>query len=303
MLKISCKILGGKLFFSFKTDDFLLIIRFPFIWQYWHPGKIFKDEVCKFYSFRDKYVFDEEETKIINNDLEALKNKYWYSTPPSAFNDIGDCNPALLSFSKLYEINRKKVKHDNENEISKKDFLRGAENAQKFLYDNYFGVTCFSHKRNIINHLMWAHYAEEHKGICIKFKSIVLTGIPHIILPVIYVKKNPRLNPEDVLHLLPFIKADCWKYEREQRLVTYSSYFAIPGHKRKIPFNSAYICSLYFGNRFEKNKYYQEILGIIFNSYPGVNLFRMELCTKKIKLYTKRVTIEKIEGNYRLNPI
>jgi hypothetical protein len=303
MLGFRLKIFGGKLFFMFVCDESkndFLIIRIPFIWQYWYMGKIFKDEVCKFYSFIDKYDFDGKEIKIINNNLDALKNKYWYSTPPSAFNDIADFNSALLTFSKTRKKYKKQAELDNVKKISDEEVQRIAEEAQMDIYNNNSGVTCFSHSKNIVNHLMWAHYAEEHKGICIKFKSIVQTGIPQVLLPVTYIKKNPGLNDKDVLFLLPFIKASCWKYEREQRLVTYSSYFTFSEHERKIKFSSANVSSIYFGNRFEKNKYHQVILEIIFNNYSQVDLFSIELCTKKIRLYTKRVTIEKIEGNYKL---
>ena len=300
MVGIKCKIFGGKIFIIFDNNEYL-IISFPFIWQHWYVGKAFREEACKFYSFIDRYDFDGEKIKIRNNNLDALKNKYWFSTPPSAFNDIADCNPALLTFSGTSKKYKKQAKLDNVKKISDEEIQQIAEEAQKNIYNHNFGVTCFSHPKNIINHLMWAHYAEEHKGICIMFKSIVQQGIPQIFLPVTYIKRNPGLKDgNDVLFLLPFVKTSCWKYEREQRLVTYSSYFTIPEHERKIKFSSTNVCSIYFGNRFEENKYYQEILETIFNNYPHVDLFSMELCTKRIKLRAKRVTIEKINGNYKL---
>lgn len=107
---------------------------------------------------------------------------------------------------------------------------------------NYFNIFCFS--RNYNNILMWSHYADEHKGICIGFNishvdenSLTLKCKENYIdinktkgfnnLPVfhvVYSKERPV--PYNIIkskhqELRDFIysKSIDWKYEEEYRIV------------------------------------------------------------------------------------
>src|SRR5690606_30132625 len=70
-----------------------------------------------------------------------------------------------------------------------KEFMQqiyNAENADR-------GVTCFS--KNCKNLLMWAHYANNHTGMCIGYDLVMLRDSIHdkspesCLLPVSYVEK------------------------------------------------------------------------------------------------------------------
>lgn len=47
-----------------------------------------------------------------------------------------------------------------------------AVNENSKLISDYFGATCFTPYKNVLNHLMCAYYAEQHKGICLHFGKI-----------------------------------------------------------------------------------------------------------------------------------
>lgn len=78
--------------------------------------------------------------------------------------------------------------------------------------------------------LMWAHYADSHKGICIEYEvdySNLPTGISSI--PVNYTNEFKHylvsdflLNPSDFLARLLFTKHSDWSYESEWRFVLYN---------------------------------------------------------------------------------
>jgi Protein of unknown function (DUF2971) len=71
------------------------------------------------------------------------------------------------------------------------------------------------------NTLMWAHYANNHAGVCLEFRCdhAVLSGA----LQVVYCDKYPALDLADTNQdttLLPLlVKAQAWAYEDEYRIV------------------------------------------------------------------------------------
>lgn len=101
------------------------------------------------------------------------------------------------------------------------------------------GICSFSKARK--NQLMWSHYADEHKGICIGFKEDYLkqNGIKFFPSNIEYQDNYPfddiinRINffeKEKILNGLDSIAGDIllsilttkytsWKYERERRLI------------------------------------------------------------------------------------
>lgn len=81
-----------------------------------------------------------------------------------------------------------------------------------------------------VNPIMWAHYANYHKGFCVKycFPTEVLRSIDTLSLvcsrvgnvdyrPTMNMNQKDRLSIDDAL----FVKSNCWKYENEVRIVHY----------------------------------------------------------------------------------
>lgn len=80
--------------------------------------------------------------------------------------------------------------------------------------DSTTGLLCFS--KNWTNPVLWSHYADKHKGICLGFDLRRST-----VGDVHYLRKPVRLCLADAEDRLPFAKADYWEYEEEiRRLIT-----------------------------------------------------------------------------------
>lgn len=87
-----------------------------------------------------------------------------------------------------------------------------------------FGVACFS--KTADNPTMWAHYADEHNGVCVGFADLSIDSFPGITMAgdVNYQAELPVVQyfgeePQQVAHKIFFTKSADWGYEREFRLV------------------------------------------------------------------------------------
>lgn len=91
--------------------------------------------------------------------------------------------------------------------------LRDALRAYKNEMNSRFGMLCFS--KHWHNPVLWSHYADKHRGICLGF-DINRQGAK----PVAYISQRPRLkippSQEDAVQLL-YSKFVAWKYEEEWR--------------------------------------------------------------------------------------
>lgn len=105
---------------------------------------------------------------------------------------------------------------------------------------NGYGVLCFSESWKTT--LMWAHYGDKHKGICLGFEVAEnpnLTKIEYaskrLASPIELSKPNAEFNGATLSKILN-VKHSGWRYEKEQRL-------RVPLHEKRDgtyynPFNS-----------------------------------------------------------------
>ena len=97
------------------------------------------------------------------------------------------------------------------------------------LYKKKISVACFSEEKD--NILLWAHYANNHKGICIEYSALDLLQLFQcFLLPVIYQKDLPTLSSIMEINSLSSYKiaferistkSDIWNYEKEWRVIKY----------------------------------------------------------------------------------
>ena len=105
--------------------------------------------------------------------------------------------------------------------------------------------------------LMWSHYADEHKGICIEYtcdprlkpspKDVFYTGNRSILLSVVheaYIQKSASAIDE-IFDVYYFTKSKEWHYEQEKRLLNQS-----PGYSGEYYIN---LTGIYFGLRCPKS--------------------------------------------------
>lgn len=104
--------------------------------------------------------------------------------------------------------------------------------------------------------LMWAHYGQEYKGICIEYDFLDEEYSRPFIHPVLYGTERPRLSSyEELQAIFPQIYASLcksvdWQYEQEWRYIAFlESQVAGKENKFKVPLPKA----IYLGPLFELN--------------------------------------------------
>lgn len=131
--------------------------------------------------------------------LKNLLRKKIHLNNPKNFNDPYDC-----------AIFRKKGVIEN------KPLLKVADNIR---------ISCFSTVNDSM--LLWSHYANSHKGICIGYRiteEYIKSKLLHFD-EVIYQNHNKIFKDDSkmksILNELFFIKNEAWDYENEYRMVGY----------------------------------------------------------------------------------
>lgn len=121
------------------------------------------------------------------NSLSALLAKAHWVAKPSSFNDPFDTDPELTDLSRE---DKEKLKN--------------------------IGVVSLS--ANPASTLLWAHYADNHKGFALGFQLWV-DEIPENLIEVQYVSEIPKSSAHGELKDIVKYKASEWSYEDEYRFI------------------------------------------------------------------------------------
>ena len=165
------------------------------------PSKVVKDERMESINHdiwaNRKYPVLYRYVPLNTYALSSILHEDVYMLPASKMNDVFE--------AAAYGINATSQKTQKSN-----------DKAQQELY-----LKAFSFEEN--NNLMWSHYADEHRGICIEYNfNCAPAEVTRHLYPVQYSDKrftfqNPyRLKPHQFLLLR---KSTDWKYEKEFRLI------------------------------------------------------------------------------------
>jgi hypothetical protein len=163
-------------------------------------------------------------------------------------------------------------------EIKENGFFE-VEDPEREENNNLFGIlslTCLND-----NLLMWAHYANSHKGFCIGFNIEKLKSLEEgIVVEVIYDNKMPIMplfnDIKDYIKLL-ITKSLDWKYEKEYRIL--KSYYS----NKTINFSSDIVENIVLGLNM-KESYKKEIISIIKRDFPGTRIFEARKNKSEFKL-------------------
>jgi hypothetical protein len=189
-----------------------------------------------FYKYRSlsgkdgRYVRD----TIINNNI--------YLAPPNSFNDPFDCAPAFspsftpegaYALAKRYFAREHPRWSEEKLEHAATKFAAQTSGADMALvaqglregYESvrdWLALYCVS--GTATSALMWSHYADSHRGICIGFASDV--DVFGKAQPVIYSHVRHTVDPvhdsnEQRLANSLLLKSADWKYEKEWRYIDY----------------------------------------------------------------------------------
>lgn len=152
---------------------------------------------------------------------------------PTLFNDLYDAAIHRNSFESRYadELERQEllrmcgISEPEPIEIEK--LKRDAEHEDRFLSQymkEIFRVGCLSEDNASI--LMWSHYADNNRGICIEY-DLTNTQLQPFMYPVVYIPTPidcSELSDRDIdfaMLLSTIVKYDIWKYEKEWRVLLY----------------------------------------------------------------------------------
>jgi hypothetical protein len=196
------------------------------------------NEPPKFYKYRS---VSGEAAKWVEKIV--LHHEVFFA-PATSFNDPFDLRPAFslqaspsrqredyLRLSRKFEPHLTEVQRESDAEnvmatAMNVNNLIDTTIAIQALHNHYItasvGVFCVSTKRDDI--LMWAHYAESHKGICLEFDG-KLSFMTHA-QKVLYSEDRTPINVYDDANDVAMTKAlltksTHWSYEQEWRLMRY----------------------------------------------------------------------------------
>lgn len=190
--------------------------------------------------------------------IEIVENQQLWFSSPKKFNDPFDCNINLIDFEpnedqikmvinnkvqRNRQTRREEIKKNKRNAFRIRNQF--AEQANEF-YQNS-GVCCFSEKRD--NILLWAHYADNHRGICLKFSkgiSEIATMTGRIQYKDKYEKASFFNDKGDAVYHLIFTKSKDWIYEKEVRSINILDY-------GNVDFKAEYLTEIIFGCKTEKS--------------------------------------------------
>jgi hypothetical protein len=163
-----------------------------------------------------------------------------YFSDPAGLNDPYDCQVALdasgtdeewrrhfldalkspgrrkLSIAERLMLANKIVKERRHENLRGENFAR---------ITSRFGIVCFSGTMN--NLLMWSHYADNHRGLCLMYKPAHdINGVLSSAMKVTYQQDYPKVRIVDLkrggdqlVSSLLLTKALDWKYEHEYRVI------------------------------------------------------------------------------------
>ncbi|MBP1908257.1 DUF2971 domain-containing protein [Methanolobus bombayensis] len=268
---------------------------------------------------------------VNENTIKMLENQELYFSGASDFNDPFDSKADLIWrgnkddwMSFLYRMG---IKNHAQREQSIKENLKNGSlrnrkgeylldpnrTAFKVLKGNiqlnnkpdFPRACCFSEDNDSI--LMWSHYADEHKGICLCFKSkIIETGDflyldsnpdPYLLFPITYQEDMPEqvnmlssYEPEELVSFLCTKHFD-WKYEKERRLIMWPIDFNTHGQYTK-KFRKEDLEGIIFGLN-TPTDHIKMIKTIIDEQYLKegfkVNFYKAQELQKKYGIYIKPI--------------
>lgn len=169
--------------------------------------------------------------RAINKRLiESLINQTLYFARPDALNDPFDCRIDLQkAFRRAVELCASGGRKDFLSSfLVNPEFFR----IWKSTFDS-IGVCCFS--RTIDETLLWTHYADHHKGVCLEYQfresyfktedfHLTAAGnVEYLAEPLMEWLKNAPMDQNNfvigLVHKYLKTKGPSWRYEQEARII------------------------------------------------------------------------------------
>lgn len=154
----------------------------------------------------------------IERAIQIITEQSLYFSSPLDFNDPYECMPAIQKTFNEFNID------SLANKKSQRDYIEHLENE---IFGSYkIGIVCLSETNK--NTIMYAHYSQNHEGLCLGFEVDIYDSRPERADPflaseVIYGDTYPVLcgnqNPKEHFKNMFLHKQKDWCYEKEWRIV------------------------------------------------------------------------------------
>lgn len=123
-------------------------------------------------------------------------------------------------------------------------------------------ISCFTTRKD--NMLMWSHYADQHKGICIGFRTILMQDDKLVMFAKMqYAKHFPKLTQLRRSRTL-FVKSADWKYEHEYRILNVDAHSQISYPKQAV-------CEVVIGYKMP-DRIRKSLMAFLQKNYPDVRI-------------------------------
>lgn len=255
----------------------------------------------KYYNLDNNYTF------------KNLEDNSLYFNIVNYFNDPFDSFPNIKMSQKTLKNNlKKRPEFSNKKEKSiptiKSDKITILSHS--FPLTKLFGITCFS--SNSCNLLMWSHYSNSHKGICLGFDinennlyDFILNSddIYLMLKRVTYLKNRPQIIfsnnnkqnfPKKFTEAI-LIKDTLWRYEEEYRLIAHNK-TRDKNRDKNFPkilyYNPSFLKEFILGSQMPLNKFF-ELHKLILKLLKKNSNLKIKLCypdTNKFAIKTKNIT-------------
>jgi len=147
-------------------------------------------------------------------------------------------------------------------------------------------LLCLSAKKS--HHLMWAHYADKHRGMVIEFETVgefiegAIESVTNKLYKVVYSDTRPVFRFDSVTPTPTFTtKGTAWSYEEEWRVLYLGSQFIprIVGGREMLlrPISPDSIKAVYFGCLIPESTRKEALIVLKEERLRHVGLFQMEL--------------------------
>ena len=234
--------------------------------------------------------------RSLDRATEILSTNRLYFSSPADFNDPFDCKVGplgLLDQDFLREMIRvRSLLGGGKPSPAEERLAHGDADAYKEVSKqvqarvDQHRVLCFSEPRE--NILLWSHYAESHRGICLEFSTEKWSALIHNALPVRYSHQRPS---EDFTHEawdqmkfvsnIALIKDSCWRYEKERRFIRE------PG-SGLVDFPPEALTGVIFGCEFPDQKY-DAVMDLVTRRVPRPAIYKAVRHDRKFALVIEQI--------------
>jgi hypothetical protein len=254
--------------------------------------------------------------------LHMLCESEVHFSDPLKFNDPLDCSPTVIVDIALSDLKNLYCKMIGE-ELAKKNLTRFQycedEDGAHAVSDEFYRANIaeaiknqldieMKHGRGVFSlggqwnsPLMWSHYADEHRGICIEYdvslsvcdppRKVDYKGDRGILASDImsFVFHESASAKEKIEQKYFYTKAGQWEYEEEWRYIrSHQGSISAPFH----------ITGIHFGMRCDRSVA-SSIVRLMRESIPQINFYRISPNPNSFKLERTQIGTDELDGNFR----